>query len=288
MTFLPGAVLDPGAHWNYQAGRTSADVLVWHYTVGRDSRALIRNQGLAPILIWDDVVWEYAPLDAVCYTQCEWNRVAIGYEVESLDGSITPGQIANLGYATLFALTTFGIPAEFYDGPRLPVGTPYRGVTNHRNLIHRACDMHSDGFDRWVWDIIWAAPKPRVRMAMSSHLIHDVRPGPNQGKVYDYDADAHTKTAFATTEAFLSNHWLRGGVAAFGGWADQVVHRTDDPNDGARWAQMLDDAIDLRATPPAGSTGGATPAQVTAIVAQSEQRVIGEVQRPKPLVGSVG
>lgn len=173
MTLLPGATLDPGAHWNYQAGYSSCMMVVWHYTVGRDSRALIRDKGLAALLIWDAEIFEYAPLDAVCYTECEWNRRSIGYEVESIDGSITPGQVANLGYATLFALTTFGIQPVFYDGPRMPVGYDYRGVTNHRNLIHNACDMHSDGFDRAVWEAIFAPPPPPAPPAPTFALTGD-------------------------------------------------------------------------------------------------------------------
>jgi len=160
VTLLPGATLDPGAHWNGEAGWSTCAREIWHYTVGRDSRAIIRNGGLAALLIWDDVIWQYAPLEAVCFTECEWNRTSIGYEVESLDGSITDAQIAQLGYATLFTLTTFGIPQVFYDGPRLPVGYDYRGVTNHRNLVHNACDQHYDGFDVSVWDAIFAPPPP--------------------------------------------------------------------------------------------------------------------------------
>lgn len=161
MTLLPGAQYDPGRHWNYEAGWSSCLTVVQHYTVGTDSRAIIRNGGLAAILVWDDVIWEFGPLDAVHFTQCEWNRRSIGIEVESLDGSLTPGQIANLGYVVLYCLTQWGIPDVFYDGPRMPVGYDYRGVTNHRNLVHNACDMHSDGFDQWVWDAYHApAPSP--------------------------------------------------------------------------------------------------------------------------------
>jgi len=162
VTLVPGAVFYPGAHWNYEAGQIDPSAVFWHYTVGNDSRALIANQGLAPILVRDDIVWQFAPLDACCYTQCEWNRVGPGLEVESLDGSITPDEVTNLGYVTLFALTTYGIPANFYDGPRLPVGTPFRGVTNHRNLVHRACDQHFDGFDEWVWDAAMTKPTPHT------------------------------------------------------------------------------------------------------------------------------
>lgn len=158
--YLPGAILDPGAHWSGQAGWADVRAVVWHYTVGYDSRALIRNRGLAATLIRDEGIYQFAPLDAVCFTQCEWNRVVSGAEVESIDGSISDAEVAHLRYLTLFMLATFGIPPDFYDGPRLPVGLVFRGVTNHRNLVHRSCDQHYDGFGHDVWNAIVAPPPP--------------------------------------------------------------------------------------------------------------------------------
>jgi hypothetical protein len=220
MTLIPGAVLDPGRHWNGAAGWFNPAALFQHYTVGRDSRALIRNNGLAPILIWDDVIWQFAPLEAVCFTQCEWNRWGIGIEVESLDGSITAAQIQNLSYVVLFALVTFGIPQVFYDGPRLPVGFPYYGVTNHRNLVHRACDQHYDGFDQWVWEAMTGAPPVEVDMPQTAGLFQDDR-----GAVWVYDGQAFTKTWVPTQTALdaIRGHWT------YLGWnADLVRNATTD------------------------------------------------------------
>lgn len=254
MTLLPGATLDPGAHWNGEAGWSSCARVVWHYTVGRDSRAIIRNGGLASILVWDDVIFEFGPLDAVHYTQCEWNRSSCGYEVESLDGSITNGQIANLGYVTLFSLTTFGIPQVFYDGPRLPVGADFRGVTNHRNLVHNACDQHSDGFADWVWNAaMHASPAPPARKgeSMASFIIADAA----TGKVFLFDADANTKCWLHTPDALSAAQTVRNVINYFGGWADATIHGSND-NDGL-WGKLLADALDVtNGTPAAGGGGG--------------------------------
>lgn len=299
MTMLPGATPDPGAHWNGEAGWCSPLINVfWHYTVGRDSRALIRNQGLAPILIWDDVIWQFGPLDAVHYTQCEWNRRGPGYEVESLDGSITPKQIEHLGYATLFALTTFGIPQTFYDGPRLPIGDGYRGVTNHRNLVHNACDQHSDGFDQWVWEAAVAPATPTAPGdSMASFIIAENRPYRTDpaktltGAVYTFDMDANTRAWISNPTAMDAAISIRNVVKFFGGWADSTVHGASD-NEGL-WGKLLDDARDLDAqddvaAPGGGGGGGATPAQVQAIVSTDGDKTRAKVAEKVPITGTVG
>lgn len=285
MTLLPGAALDPGAHWNGEAGWSSCLMEVWHFTVGRDSRALIRDQGLAAVLVWDDVVWQFAPLEAVCFTECEWNRRSIGVEVESLDGSLTPGQLANLGYVTLFCLTTFGIPQQFYDGPRLPLGYDYRGVTNHRNLVHNACDQHSDGFDQWVWDAITTPPPPPPKGdTMASFLVNDLA-----GRVWVLDVDAGTKTWVRSPTALNAHQEARKVVKFLGGWAVENVFRADE--NGGIWGQLLADARDVDefndVGTGSGGTGGATKADVQAIVAADGALTRTEVAKPRQLTGSV-
>jgi hypothetical protein len=239
---LPGATYDPGVHWNYQAGQISPINVFWHYTVGRDSRGIIRDRGLAPILVWDQTIWEFAPLDAQCYTQCEWNRRGPGIEVESLDGSISPAQIANLGYVTLFCLTTFGIPQVFHQGYRLPVGDPFRGVTNHRDLRHNACDMHSDGFDYWVWEAaLGSAPPKKKGVEMTSFLCHELY----SNSIWLVDPNTLTKVYIKSWDAFLAEVQFRQLVAYFGGSADPNLHRTDElvngqPIWGNLWAEARD------------------------------------------------
>lgn len=167
MSSLPGAILWPGLNWAGQGGWSSCAMDVWHYTVGRDSRALCAERGLVQHLTRDEGTYQFvADVEMVCWTQCEWNGVATALEVESLDGSVTDAQLALMAYREQWVLATLGIPPVYYDavadgGGRLPIGTDYRGVTTHRSLVHRACDMHSDGFDRWVWDAVTApAPVP--------------------------------------------------------------------------------------------------------------------------------
>lgn len=184
---IPGAILDPGAHWSYQAGYTSCALDVWHYTVGNDSRALIRDRGLAAILVRDEGFYQYAPADAVCYTQCEWNREATATEVESIDGTITDAEVAHLAYVTLWKLATFGIPGEFYDGPRLPIGSGFRGVTNHRALEHRACDQHSDGFGVDVWERVVGSSSSTPKGVRDMHYV--VTNGPAPGNPRTFKAD---------------------------------------------------------------------------------------------------
>jgi len=157
---LPGAILDPGSHWSYQAGYSQCLMEVWHYTVGRNSIALCRDQGLVAFLVRDEGIYQFSPSNAVNFTQCEWNRVATATEVESMDGSMSEAQLRHLQYLTMWKLTTHGIPPFFYNGPRMPVLNGYQGVTNHRNLVHQACDQHYDGFDDWVWEYVSGGTPP--------------------------------------------------------------------------------------------------------------------------------
>jgi hypothetical protein len=287
--FLPGAILDPGRHWSYQAGYSSCLMDVWHYTVGSNSIALIRNNGLAAFLIRDEGIYQFAPSNAVCFTQCEWNRVATATEVESLDGSISQAQLNHLRYLTLWKTVTHGIPQMWHTGWRLPLGYDFRGVTNHRDLVHRACDMHDDGFDTWVWEFV-AGPgtAPAKRMAMASHLIHEVREGPDLGKVYDYDADAHTKTWIRNPNALDAQVQLRNIVIYYGGWADKTVHTTAD-NEWL-WGKCLDDArsiddMPMNYKPPSGGGGAPLPADLAtkADVLESEGRVREDVNKDRTL-----
>lgn len=162
---LPGAILDPGLLWAGQAGYSSGELDVWHWTVGFDSIALCRDNGLVQTLTRDEGIYQFvADLGMIAFTQCEHNRRATANEVESIDGSVTPAQLALMAYRETFVLANAGIPPIFYstpeDGPRLPVSTDYRGVTTHASLHQSACAEHFDGFGRWVWDAITAPPPP--------------------------------------------------------------------------------------------------------------------------------
>lgn len=175
---VPGAVPYPGIFWNYGAGVIRNWLaIIWHYTVGRNSLALIANNGLCAFLIAPDgTIYQMAPWDSINYTQCEFNVIAQGIEVESLDGSITDAQVASLGYLTIFLINAGAIVPVFYDGPRIEL---YQcgGVTNHRCLNQHACDNHSDGFGQEVWDaIMQPAPPPEEPEQIKEgemRLFHD-------------------------------------------------------------------------------------------------------------------
>lgn len=162
MSFIPGATLDPGIHWNYEAGYMRyIEAIVWHYTVGVDSRAIGRRGYFAILIRQDGEVVMFAPWDSINWHACEWNPITIGIEVESLDGSITDLQIVSLGIVSYFLMVMTGITATFWDGGRIPVGSSIpAGVTNHRDLHENACDEHYDGFDLDVFVAAMNAANP--------------------------------------------------------------------------------------------------------------------------------
>lgn len=163
---LPGAILEPGLLWNGMAGYSSCDMDVFHWTAGWNSIGICRDRGLVQHLTRDEGVYQFvADVGMVAWTQCEFNRVATANEVESIDGSVSEAQLALMAYREQWLIAQTGIPPIYFDAPsmgapRMPVGTPYRGVTNHRSLVHHACDMHSDGFDVWVWERVWGGTPP--------------------------------------------------------------------------------------------------------------------------------
>lgn len=119
-----------------------------HFTVGRDSYSLIKNQGLAAFLLPKvGVPWQFAEADAVTAHACEWNRLGAGLEFERMNWNepLTDDQIKWGGHIVRWFADNYGIPLVLHDGARLPIGSPFRGSVNHGSLVHRACDQHTDG-----------------------------------------------------------------------------------------------------------------------------------------------
>lgn len=145
---VPGCIVDPGLNANYRRGRTKRQLIVDHFTVGRDSRALIRDRGLAAFLLPKiGQPFQFAPADAVTSHACEWNDEGCGLEFERMNWGepLTPDQIHWGGVITRWQRDRYGIPGVLWDTFRLQIGDPYRGSVNHGSLVHRACDQHTDG-----------------------------------------------------------------------------------------------------------------------------------------------
>lgn len=147
--WFPGAIRDPGKNVNYRSGRTSNQMDVAHFTVGTDSRALIRNNGLAAFLFpKQGPPFQFAQADSVTAHACEFNRKGCGYEVERLnwDEPFTADQTRWVGEVLRWRNAEYGVPLVHYGGPRLPTDTGFRGIANHGSLVHHACDQHTDGW----------------------------------------------------------------------------------------------------------------------------------------------
>jgi len=144
---MPGIKHDPGKNAGYRSGKVSRQLAVLHYTVGIDSQALIRNNGLAQFLVPKEALpIQFAEADAVCAHACEWNVKGPGIEFERLSDRepLTASQIAWGGKIIRWLHDTYGYPLKFHDGARLPLGDPFRGFVTHRSLVHKACDQHTD------------------------------------------------------------------------------------------------------------------------------------------------
>ena len=131
---------------------------VCHFTVGRDSRALIRDRGLAAFLFpKSGAPFQFCEANAITAHACEWNTKGPGLEVERLSWAepFTTDQTRWVGEVCRWLSTVYGIPLVHHatSAGRLPIGSTFRGFADHGALVHRACDQHTDG---WT-DTEWAA-----------------------------------------------------------------------------------------------------------------------------------
>lgn len=150
MSWFPDAIVDPGLNTNYRRGRTTNQMDVSHETVGRDSRALIRDRGLAAFLFPKrGKPFQFCPDNAVTSHACEFNFLGAGFEVERFPGEpMTADQTYWVGRVLRWRHETRGIPLNHWPKSRgrLPIGTGFRGTADHGGLVHRACDQHTDGW----------------------------------------------------------------------------------------------------------------------------------------------
>jgi hypothetical protein len=157
---VPGAQILPGLNANYRRGRTSNQLSKAHETVGRDSTGLIRDRGLAQILLpKQGPAKQFAPLNSTCSDACEFGPYGFGIEIERMvwgggwnqRDPLTGDQTEWYARCLIAGQNQLGIPyISWYLGwaegnGRLPIGTGFRGVANHGALTHHACDQHSDG-----------------------------------------------------------------------------------------------------------------------------------------------
>lgn len=153
--WFPDAIRDPGKNAGYRRGHTKNRLAVLHFTVGTNSRALIRDQGLAAFLFPKDRrPWQFCEADSITSHACEWNDEGPGLEFERLNWGepLTSTQLKYGGACIAWLHDTFGIPLVWHGGARLPIGSGFRGFVNHGSLMHQACDQHTDGItmDEWA------------------------------------------------------------------------------------------------------------------------------------------
>lgn len=156
MPWFPGATRDPGKNAGYRRGRASMQLAVCHFTVGRDSRALIRDQGLAAFLFpKHGPPFQFCEADAITSHACEWNSKGPGLEVERLSWAepFTADQTRWVGEVCRWLSTTHGIPLVHHPttSGRLPIGSAFSGFADHGGLVHKACDQHTDGWTDQEW-----------------------------------------------------------------------------------------------------------------------------------------
>jgi hypothetical protein len=160
--WFPGAIVDLGINAGYARGHNNMALIKLHYTVGTDSRALIRNKGLAQWLMpKTGPPIQFAEADAYCFDSgpynddgpgIEWERLPTGeYERPGLQLAepLTVDQTEWGGRLLHWLHDEWGVPLELYAGPRFQAtATGFRGSVNHGDLD----DQRSDGVTRAEWD----------------------------------------------------------------------------------------------------------------------------------------
>lgn len=179
-TWFPGAIRDPGLNAGYRRGRTLNTHDVAHFTVGRDSRALIRNKGLAAFLFpKSGPPIQFCEVNSITSHACESNDDGCGYEAERMGWHepLTPDQTRWIGEVVRWRNREWGVPLAHHGGARLPIGHGFRGVVNHGSLVHKACDQHTDGWtvEEWTAAVGSApSPAPSVPQEDDTMLVHTI------------------------------------------------------------------------------------------------------------------
>jgi hypothetical protein len=128
--------------------------------VGRESTS-IGDRGYFHFLIHDEVgrpPSQFAPIFAVCYHACEWNRTTVGIELERFPGEpATPEQLFWMRYLVhaIAAESRGAIRAEWKGD--ITVASPWDmggQWANHGALRIRQCDPHTDGWTPEEWTYV--------------------------------------------------------------------------------------------------------------------------------------
>mgnify|MGYP001562233769 CR=1 FL=1 len=217
--WFPQAIRDPGRQANYRSGRCAAWIDVAHETVGRDSRGLIRDQGLAWILFPKaGPPIQFAPCNSTTAHACEFNTTGAGHEVERFPGEPpTADQIHWIGEVLRWRNREWGVPLEHHvkENGRLPIGTGFRGTADHGGLTHHKCDQHTDGWpdpEYATFIAVAPAPPPPPPLDSSKGTFMSVA-------ALQYDLAGNLTTAYVENDGSLRIESFRPGK----GWDVQIV-----------------------------------------------------------------
>lgn len=301
--WIPGLIHLPGRQAGYASGRIQARLCVSHETVGANSTGIGMDGYFNFLYPKVGPAEQYAEWDAVSWHACNWNPYAHGHELERFQGEpMTEDQMHWIAYtfAWIEALSGQPIGDSLYDGPRLAVGDFSHPWACHRAIDCAACGNHSD---------FWSPGEAAAIVALMGGASAPAEP-----------TYAEDDTMFVFGESARQPGWVHGFHVLGGGliaaWfasppgearpfaipptSYDYVNATNGVGRGPLATRpilphVVDWIVDVQGyvlTPPAqygsgGGAGGATPAQVTAIVGASEGRVIAEVEKPRGLVGQV-
>lgn len=161
--WYPDAIRVQGAlNENYANGRNRMEVVKRHYTVGFNSW----GAGFRGFFQWlvnrDASIYQFAPVDAVCFDSSEWNDAGPGIEVEFYPGvhevMFTPEMRASTGRLVRWLNTEHGFPLveKTMDSGRIGEFAGFRGFIDHGALIQT--DQHSDYWASDDWAAMTAPP----------------------------------------------------------------------------------------------------------------------------------
>lgn len=182
--WLPGAVRDPGLNAGYRKGKNSMRMPVWHWTVGTDSRALCRDQGLCNLLYPKvGAPFQFAEIDA--FTFHAWSDAygrysgrGPGFEVERFpDEPLTDDQEHWIGQTIAWLHDEWDVPDVQYRGPRFP----WHGADFHGHVNHRDLHPNPDGISEPEWDAVTVSPPAPVPVPSEGQKMELVV-GPIQGQ----------------------------------------------------------------------------------------------------------
>jgi hypothetical protein len=173
--WYPGAFRVNGARATYDRGFNRMEVVKCHYTVGVNSYP-VGVRGYFQFLVnRDGTIYQFAPVDALCWDSGEWNDAGPGIEIEYHPDyhDVIFTQLARESTRGLahWLHEEHGFPLHHWGGDRISEYAGFRGFIDHADLVQS--EQH---YDYWpAADVAYILGDHMAEVDLTLKALADVR-----------------------------------------------------------------------------------------------------------------